>query len=169
MILDLRELVVGVVSAISFAFDISDAELSDDLVSATVHVEGSAENHAGFLSLQGKAVLTGVARCGRCCKEFPCRLSFDLSYKLAEGLAGDDQEEFLLLEDGKLDLSEVVCDQLITEMPYRFLCTPDCKGLCPKCGCDLNVERCSCDTREIDPRWAALGSYFDEENENDHT
>ena len=169
MILDLRELVVGVVKSVPFAYDFSDAELSDDLVSATVHVEGRAENHAGFLSLQGEARLTGMARCGRCCKEFPCELTFPLSYKLAETLSGDDEEEFLLLEDGKLDLSEVVCDQIVMEMPYRFLCREDCKGLCPKCGQDLNVERCSCDTREIDPRWAALGSYFEEDNENDHT
>ena len=96
-------------------------------------------------------------------------MTFSLSYKLAETLSGDDEEEFLLLEDGKLDLSEVVCDQIVMEMPYRFLCREDCKGLCPKCGQDLNVERCSCDTREIDPRWAALSSYFEEDNENDHT
>ena len=169
MTLDLRELVVGVVSAVPFAYEESGAELSDDLVSAQVSVEGVAENHAGYLTLSGKASLSGIARCGRCCKEFPVHLEFLLSYKMAEGLANEDEEEFLLLEDGRLDLSDVVRSQIFTEMPFRFLCNEDCKGLCPKCGCDLNVERCSCDTREIDPRWAALGSYFEEDNENDHT
>lgn len=169
MTLDLRELVVGVVKTVPFAYEESGAELSDDLVSAKVFVEGAAENHAGYLTLSGKASLQGIARCGRCCKEFPVSLEFLLSYKMAEGLANEDEEEFLLLEEGKLDLSEVVYSQILTEMPFRFLCKEDCKGLCPKCGCDLNVERCSCDTREIDPRWAALSSYFEEDNENDHT
>ena len=161
MILDLRELVVGVVKSVPFAYDFSDAELSDDLVSATVHVKGRAENHAGFLSLQGEARLTGMARCGRCCKEFPCELTFPLSYKLAETLSGDDEEEFLLLEDGKLDLSEVVCDQIVMEMPYRFLCREDCKGLCPKCGKNLNQGDCGCVVKEVDPRLAVLQKFLD--------
>ena len=169
MVLDLRELIGGSVSAVPFAYEQSANDLSDDLLSGSVKVEGVVENHAGYLTLSGMAVLEGIVRCGRCCKEFPCRLEFPLSYKLAEGLAGDDQEEFLLLEDGRLELSETVYGQLLTEMPYRFLCKESCLGLCPKCGCDLNVERCSCDTREIDPRWAALSSYFEEDNENDHT
>ena len=143
MILDLRELVVGVVKTVPFAYEESGEELSDDLTSVQVQVEGVAENHAGYLSLSGKASLQGVARCGRCCKAFPVRLEFLLSYKMAEGLANEDEEEFLVLEDGKLDLSEVVRSQILTEMPFRFLCKEDCKGLCPKCGCDLNVERCS--------------------------
>lgn len=169
MDLDLRELIGGSVSAVSFAYDDSAEDLSDDLHSGSVHVEGRVENHAGFLFLHGMATLTGVVRCGRCCREFSCKLAFPLEYKLAEELANEDEEEFLLLEDGHLELSETVRGQLLTEMPYRFLCKEDCKGLCPKCGCDLNVERCSCDTHEIDPRWAALSSFFEEENENDHT
>lgn len=169
MVLDLRELIGGSVKDVPFSYEDSAEELSDDLLSGSVHVEGRVENHAGYLTLSGSAVLAGVVRCGRCCKEFETRLVFPLEYKLAEELANEDEEEFLLLEDGRLELSETVRGQMLTEMPYRFLCKEDCKGLCPKCGCDLNVERCSCDTREIDPRWAALGSFFEEENENDHT
>ncbi len=162
MLLDLRELIGGAVSAVPFACEEPAEGLTDDLVSGVVHVKGKAENHAGFLSLNGTAVLDGVFRCARCCTEFHDTVSFALDYKLAERLEREDEEEFLLLEDGMLDLSEVVRSQLLTEMPYRFLCKEDCKGLCPVCGTNLNVKRCSCDTKEKDPRWSVLSSYFDE-------
>lgn len=162
MILDLRELIAGLISIVPFTGEESADGLSDDLLSGSVHVAGRVENHAGYLRLEGMAVLEGVFRCGRCCREFSHRLEFPLVYQLAETLVNEEEEEFLLLQDGMLDLSEVVRSQLLVEMPYRFLCREDCKGLCPKCGCDRNVEQCSCDTREIDPRWAALNRFFEE-------
>ena len=164
MILDLRELIAGTVKAVPFEYDCPGEGLTEDLCSGSVHAEGRVENHAGYLVLNGEAVLSGVFRCARCCKEFEQDLRFPMEYKLAESLVGDDEEEeFLLLSDGMLDIAETVREQLLTEMPIRFLCRSNCKGLCPKCGCDLNVERCSCDTKEIDPRWAALAGYFDNE------
>ena len=45
------------------------------------------------------------------------------------------------------------------ERQYKDLCKEDCKGLCPKCGCDLNEKECSCTTKEIDPRWAVLKNF----------
>lgn len=166
MILDLRELIAGTVAALPFSADYPGEGLTDDLVSGSVHVQGAAENHAGFLSLTGNIRLTGVFRCARCCAEFPKLLDFPLESKLAESLANEDEEDFLLLEDGQLDLDEAVREQLLTEMPYRFLCREDCKGLCPKCGQNLNDRICSCDTRETDPRWTALKSFFEEESNN---
>lgn len=168
MVLDLRELIAGTVSAVPFAdaqaLEGADAqELSDDLLSGSLRIEGRAENHAGYLQLKGEAVLEGVFRCARCCREFSRALRFPMDYSLAESLAGEDTEEFLLLEDGQLDLSDVVRSQLLLELPYRFLCKEDCKGLCPKCGCDRNERSCECDLREKDPRWAVLNEFFDEE------
>ena len=168
MVLDLRELIGGTVGEVPFAFDYATEgaeakELSDDLQSGVLHAAGKAENHAGYLQLNGEITLEGSFRCGRCCKTFSRTLHFPMSYPLAESLAGEDTEEYLLLEDGQLDLSDVVRSQLLLEMPYRFLCKEDCKGLCPKCGCDWNVASCQCDLRERDPRWAILNGFFDEE------
>lgn len=168
MVLDLRELIVGAVREVPFLFALSPQgaeakEFSDDLQSGVIRAEGKAENHAGYLQLNGEITLEGVFRCGRCCKTFSRTLRFPMAYPLAESLAGEDMEEYLLLEDGQLDLSDVVRSQLLLELPYRFLCKEDCKGLCPKCGCDLNVASCQCDLRERDPRWAVLNGFFEEE------
>ena len=46
------------------------------------------------------------------------------------------------------------------ELPTKVLCKEDCKGLCPKCGKDLNLGSCDCKTKDIDPRWQALSDLF---------
>lgn len=55
-----------------------------------------------------------------------------------------------------LDLEPMVREVLLLDAPLVPLCRPDCRGLCPQCGVDLNTETCSCETRTTDPRWAAL-------------
>lgn len=55
-----------------------------------------------------------------------------------------------------LDTTPLIEDQLQLEIPMRVLCRPDCAGLCPRCGADLNAGACECPEREMDPRWQAL-------------
>lgn len=70
---------------------------------------------------------------------------------------GEDVEECNLINEGHiLDLTEVVRQNIIVNIPIKVLCKPDCKGLCPHCGHNLNEGPCSCQEEEIDPRWAAL-------------
>ena len=58
-----------------------------------------------------------------------------------------------------MDLDELVRADLLLELPTKVLCREDCKGLCPKCGKDLNFGPCDC-KKEIDPRWQALSDLF---------
>lgn len=55
-----------------------------------------------------------------------------------------------------LDLEPMVREVLLLDAPLVPLCRPDCSGLCPVCGADLNSETCSCASEVVDPRWAAL-------------
>lgn len=59
------------------------------------------------------------------------------------------QKDSLLLED-------VLREQVLLSLPVRTLCKPDCKGLCPRCGTNRNLEACTCDEGPSDPRWEAL-------------
>lgn len=64
-----------------------------------------------------------------------------------------DQEVF----DGKvIDLDPIVREQLLLALPMGTVCREDCKGLCPQCGINRNEAKCSCDTKPVDPRLAAL-------------
>lgn len=70
-------------------------------------------------------------------------------------------EDYLVLPDGALDLDEVCEGDIFLELPSKFLCRPDCKGLCPVCGKDLNEGQCQCDTKRIDPRLEVLKKLLD--------
>jgi uncharacterized protein len=63
--------------------------------------------------------------------------------------------DFAVYENEQIDIDEMVLEQLELELPSRVLCSEDCRGLCPQCGADLNVEQCDCKA-PIDPRWQAL-------------
>lgn len=64
-----------------------------------------------------------------------------------------DEESY---QGKEIDLSPAVREQVLLSVPASPLCREDCKGLCPKCGKDLNEGECGCDRTVIDPRWAAL-------------
>ncbi|HVF46664.1 MAG TPA: DUF177 domain-containing protein [Pyrinomonadaceae bacterium] len=70
-------------------------------------------------------------------------------------IAGEQLEESVA-EDGKVDLAEVIREQVLLEVPVQNFCKDDCKGLCQQCGANLNLIDCNCADDEIDPRWAAL-------------
>lgn len=75
---------------------------------------------------------------------------------------GDDEELMTpYLEEGRLDLSSWARDAVVLALPGKILCRPDCAGLCPVCGKDLNLEPHEHEIDEQDPRWAALAELKD--------
>ena len=60
------------------------------------------------------------------------------------------------MEGSEIDLAEIAREQILLDLPQQFFCKDDCKGLCEKCGTNLNLKDCDCEDDEIDPRWAAL-------------
>jgi uncharacterized protein len=69
---------------------------------------------------------------------------------------GDEELRTPYLRDDQLDLSSWARDALALQLPDKILCRPDCAGLCPVCGGDLNVEPHTHEELGTDPRWAAL-------------
>mgnify|MGYP003310292303 CR=1 FL=1 len=92
----------------------------------------------------------------------PMVVNWLFSAKITDKLENEDEEEFLLMTDSAIDIEDVVRSALILELPSRYLCREDCKGLCSKCGKDLNTGSCSCDTKDRDPRWDVLKDFFGE-------
>lgn len=90
------------------------------------------------------------------------RLRREAAAYLTEELEDEDNEDYYLLEDGTADLEEIARDALILNFEPRLLCKDDCKGLCPKCGKDLNDGPCGC-AEDPDPRMAALRQLLEKE------
>jgi uncharacterized protein len=69
---------------------------------------------------------------------------------------GEDVEVFRIDDHHHLDLTEAVRQALVTQLPMRPLCRPDCAGLCARCGADLNEGPCGCPDEPADDRWSVL-------------
>ena len=107
-----------------------------------------------------KSVLS--LQCDRCLKAVERELDKSFEHILVTELSNEDDEEYeyIVCADGTLDLTELVRTDLMLELPTKVLCKEDCRGLCPKCGKDLNLGSCDCKTKDIDPRWQALSDLF---------
>lgn len=65
-------------------------------------------------------------------------------------------EETVIFRGDEIKLLPDILDEIVLHIPGKILCNPDCKGLCPTCGVNLNTGSCRCDEARIDPRMAAL-------------
>lgn len=144
-----------------FTLDLSDAEFSGRRpVSRPVSVTGEVYNAADVLHLDLTARTTLDAVCDRCGKAFPLDREVSCHCMLAESLENGESDEIELLEDGRADLGDLARTVFILGMDTKTLCSEDCKGLCSRCGADLNLGPCSC-KKEIDPRLAALAKLLE--------
>ncbi|MDW5267218.1 MULTISPECIES: DUF177 domain-containing protein [Acidobacteriaceae] len=103
--------------------------------------------------------------CARCVEPVALPLSgeFDLLFRPeeADAVAGEhsitpDETEIGYYQESGLSLEDVVREQVLLSLPGRTLCKEDCKGLCPRCGQNLNLANCSCDAAPANPQWNAL-------------
>jgi uncharacterized protein len=99
-------------------------------------------------------------RCARCLREFARDFDVEMNELYARDPGPDD--DYALADDLTLDPEPMVRDAVVLEMPFSPLCTPDCLGLCARCGGDRNLGECTCGP-EIDPRWSALEVLFADE------
>ena len=105
------------------------------------------------------------APCARCLDPVRHALSgdFDLVFRPLGVDAGPPERalvppetEIGYYQEGGLVLEDVLREQVLLSLPVRTLCRPDCKGLCPRCGRNLNAEPCACEASPPDARWSAL-------------
>lgn len=144
-----------------FELDLSDVEFSGRYpVSRPVAVSGTVRNTAGILELELSARTTLDAVCDRCGKAFLQEKEIPYSCMLAEELQNEDNDEIVLLEDDCVDVGDLARTAFILGMDTKTLCSEDCKGLCPRCGADLNLGPCSC-KKETDPRLAVLAKLLE--------
>ena len=95
------------------------------------------------VSVRGKITAQVESRCSRCLEPVCEPITAEIDALLTRQEDPDDPDLYLF-EGSKADLTDAVRDALLLELPYRFLCSEDCKGLCPSCGKNLNLGPCTC-------------------------
>lgn len=124
-------------------------------------VGGKIANSGGVLVLEAKVEAEVKTLCARCLKEIilPVRFDFGETLVLSGQETDADADSVIFFEGKEIDVGEIVINNLLLNISSKYLCRDDCKGICPKCGKNLNEGSCDCDFFEIDPRWEKLKNF----------
>lgn len=150
-----------------FLFAPEEIELEQENVKLIENVKIIGELTKGIVRIETHGTIRAKAEieCTRCIQpiekelEIPFKASFIAPEHFTEAKEAELHESDLdvsVYEDDKIDLTELVREQIILNLPEQIFCREDCKGLCAKCGENRNLIDCKCEEKEIDPRWAAL-------------
>ena len=163
MLINLSKFVDSSQSVLKFSNEIDRIDnpvLDDYELILPIKVSGEIYKVDGELQLYINGDFTYVSQCDRCLIETKKDMSFKSTAKLIKdsGNANDSEEsdEVIYYNDDELDLKEYIWNQIVSSLPMKNLCSENCKGLCPRCGADLNKEKCQCDTSNVDLRFEKL-------------
>lgn len=119
-------------------------------------VTGEVKNMAGYMILCESSRVKFHTPCARCAEPTESFLDLSLEKSIATGDVSRDNDDYIFIEDMKLDITAPLFEEMLLEMPSKILCREDCRGLCPRCGKNLNEGECDCGKSEGDPRLAIL-------------
>ncbi|HCA04531.1 MAG TPA: nucleic acid-binding protein [Ruminococcaceae bacterium] len=142
---------------LTYQLDISDIDIDGVFpFKSPVTVTATAFNRASLVTLDLNCGYDYQRSCDRCSDTVLRKVEQHFTHKLAQTLVDEANDDYIETPDFTIELDEVVISDILLALPQKFLCSPDCRGLCPKCGANLNNGDCGCDRREIDPRLAIL-------------
>ena len=163
MVLDVSQLIQndGAVKELDLSISLDNMFFNGlDIVFTTpFKLKGTVKNIAGTLYLELNADVSFETQCARCLDTVSENLSFEI-YEVFSKTPVENDDEVTVLESGNIDLDDVLEKAFVGVLPISYLCSDDCKGLCPDCGCNLNHETCSCDIDNTDPRLAVLKNFL---------
>jgi uncharacterized protein len=143
-------------------------EFSDDSgthIQGPVKVSGRLRKEGDNLRLNGRVSASLATFCTRCGDDMKHDLASEFELTLIRGRASAPEKEMELAPEDldtsyyngvQVDLAPFFQEEVAVQAPMQPLCKPDCKGLCTRCGTNLNNERCGCEKEEGDPRLAVL-------------
>lgn len=117
--------------------------LGDPVRFEGVAVRGEFVGAGERVSIRAHADCTVATRCCRCLEPVTSAHAADID-AIYSRIEDPEDPDLYVFEGSKLDLTDAVRDALLLELPYRFLCKEDCRGLCPDCGTNLNLGSCTC-------------------------
>jgi len=168
MKVSLKELQSGVVSHIDFDYtiDLSKEEVNFERpFEKPVRIFGCISDMAGVLNLNAEIDADASGHCARCGKEISYNKHVFADFVLVQEDDGTaDEGDGVFVVGDEVDLDEILVPELILNMDMVVLCSEDCKGLCYKCGANLNESECTCDRSNKNLPFADLAKLFEDNN-----
>lgn len=155
------------------SFFLDEHLFPDVLITEPVCASGKIVDQSGYMKLTLEIIVKYNTACARCLLPLDKTLTLNFIKTIAvEGTLENEETdevitEYILINENKLDLMKIAEEQLFFDFPFRHLCSEDCRGLCQKCGHDLNESDCGCSGNEIDPRLEVLKSLLIKSDGND--
>ena len=115
-----------------------------------IEVVGQAKNTSGVIEIYATIKGAVIMNCARCTKDTVYKFSVPYSDSFEISHYNDASEP------AEINLEDIITETVLCDIPMRILCSESCKGLCPKCGADLNETDCGCPSRESDLIWEKL-------------
>lgn len=143
-------------------------EFSSDevMISGPIQVRVMAERHNLGIRVKGDFAALGDVSCARCLEPFEIALSpaFELYYQqndahhpiTGEIELGEKDTEISFFSGDAIDVNDIVREQVLLSLPMKPVCRDECRGLCPNCGGNRNMQSCNCDAVLRDPRLQPL-------------
>lgn len=142
---------------VDFNLDMSDVELNKTYpFSEDIDVRAKFSAGEFFLKLEVQVRFSFSYPCDRCADMINQTKKYHFEHKVAEDLNNRVNDDYIIADNDKLNLSKLIREDILLELPSKILCSESCKGICPTCGQNLNKGRCSCETRVVDPRLEKL-------------
>lgn len=163
MLLQLKEVfqIDGTKLQLDYSLPMQEIELNGDYpFKSPVQLDVTAVNRAGLVDLIVKSEFDYTTHCDRCFDDMTKHLSFTFNHRLAVDLNDEENDDYIETPDYQLDLDELAISDILLELPSKWLCKEDCKGLCHKCGHNLNQSDCNCDKTNIDSRLEILKQFI---------
>jgi uncharacterized protein len=120
-----------------------------------VVIRGKVTNTGSGFLLEAELNLDYQVSCDRCLDETRQTQKIDIKEEFVPGRDISDETVYGFSGD-LIDLTECLRDQIILALPMKFLCSPECRGFCPKCGKNLNMEECHCSEETINHQFEAI-------------
>ncbi len=152
---------------INRSFFLAEDTIPDIVISEPVKVVGNIVNMSGYMKLTLEINMKYKTECARClCPlDETFILDFDKTVAVAGTLENEDTDEviteYIIISENKLNLVQVITEQLLFEFPSKHICSENCRGLCQICGHALNESNCGCKIDKIDPRFEVLKSLLE--------
>ena len=127
-----------------------------------LEASGFVRSSAGLLTLTGEVRASHRCLCDRCGREYPRDYAAALDTVLVTEHQDEEDPDVFLVQDDCVDLDEIVTTAFVLGLDSKTLCRPDCKGVCPRCGHNLNDGPCAC-RPEADSPFAVLGQLLEED------
>ena len=123
--------------------DLTQSEQDKVFFYAPLSVSGSFKNRSGVVTLDMQVDTNIQCMCDRCLSDFRQSISSEYHHVLTTDET--NQNDVIFVPGGVIDLSALVQEDILLELPLKVLCKEDCRGLCMNCGQNLNEANCSCE------------------------